>query len=110
MSSSQLNDLKSGITSSNVNADSNDENNFPHTLLLTNTHVLRPRKASANNSPADIRLSKTQLHKMGQPGGFFSRLSGPLLEPRLPLIGNVLKSLARVFNIIRVKSSSIRNR
>ena len=48
LSNSKLNKLKSGITngteitlkiSSNVVGDSNDENNFPHKLLLTNTQV-----------------------------------------------------------------------
>ena len=48
LSNSQLNKLKSGIKknnevtlkiSSNVIGDSNHENNFPHTLLLTNTQV-----------------------------------------------------------------------
>ena len=80
---------------SNVVGDSNDENNFPHKLLLTNTKVLRLRKAFANNSSANLKLSKTQLHKIGQSGGFLGRLLGPLLKTGLSLIGNVLKSLAK---------------
>ena len=51
--------------SSNVVGDSNDENNFPHKLLLINAHFLRFREAFPNNSSADIKLSKTQLHKTG---------------------------------------------
>ena len=43
-----------------------NENNFPHKLLLTNRQVLNLRKAFANNSSADIELSKTQLSKMIQ--------------------------------------------
>ena len=79
MSNLQLNQLKSGIKNntkvtlkipSNVVGDSNDENNFPHKLLLTNTQVSRLCKAFANNSSANIDLSKTQLHKIGQSGGF----------------------------------------
>ena len=67
MSNSQLNKLKLGIKggtevtlkiSSNVVGDSNDENNFPHKLLLTNTQVSRLCKAFANNSSANIKLSK----------------------------------------------------
>ena len=55
---SQLNKLKPGIKNStevtlkisaNVVGDSNDENNFPHKLLLTNKQVLRLRKAFDNN-------------------------------------------------------------
>ena len=50
--------------SSNVVVDSNDENNFSRKFLLTNTQVLSLRKAFANNSAANIKLSKTQLHKI----------------------------------------------
>ena len=54
--------------------------NFPHKLLLTNTQVSKLRKAFANNFSANIKLSKTQLHKTGQAGGFKSRVLGPLLK------------------------------
>ena len=47
-----------------------NEANFPHKLLLTNTQVSNLRKAFANNSSADIKLSKTQLSNMIQSGGF----------------------------------------
>ena len=50
--------------SSNLVGDSNDENNFPHKLSLTNTQVSKLRKAFANNSSANIKLSKTELHKI----------------------------------------------
>ena len=78
-SNSQLNKSKSGIKngtkvtlkhSSNVIGDSNNENNFSHKLLLTNTQVSKIRKAFGNGSSANIELSKTQLHKIGQSGGF----------------------------------------
>ena len=81
--------------SANVIGDSNDKNNFPHKLLLTNTHVSRLHKASANNSSANIKLPKTQLHKIGESGGFLGRLLGPLLKSGLPLMGSVIKSLAK---------------
>ena len=51
--------------SSNVVDDSNDENNFSHELLLTNTQVSKHRKSFADNSTAKLKLSKTQLHKIG---------------------------------------------
>ena len=104
LSNSQLNKLKprtkngTEITlkiSSNVVSDSNDEKNFLHKLLLTNKPVSKLRKAFANNSSANIKLSKTQLHKTGQSGGFLGRLLGPFLKTGLPLIGNVLKPLAK---------------
>ena len=72
-----------------------NEVNFPHQFLLTNTQVSNLRKAFANNSSADVKLSKTQLSKMIQSGGFLGRLLGPLLKTRLPLISNVIKLLAK---------------
>ena len=74
LSNSQLNKLKSGIKngtevtlklSSNVVGESNDENKFLHKFLVTNTQVSKLHKAFANNYSADIKLSKTQLHKTG---------------------------------------------
>ena len=76
LSNLQLNKLKSGIKtgtevtlkfSSNVGGDSNDEKNFPHKLLLTNTQISKLRKIFWNDSSADMKLLKTQLHKIGQP-------------------------------------------
>ena len=64
-------------------------------MLLTNIQVLRLCKAFPNNSSANIRLSKTQLHKIGQSGGFLDRLLGPSLKNGLPLIKNVLKPLSK---------------
>ena len=81
--------------SSNVGEDSNDGNNFPHKLFLTNTQVLKFCKAFTNNSSANIKLSKTQLHKIGQWGGILGKPFWPLLKTGLPLIENVLKSLAK---------------
>ena len=60
--------------SSNVLGDYNDENDYPQKLLLTNTQVSRLCIVFSNNSSANIKLSKTQLHKIGQSGGFLGRL------------------------------------
>ena len=104
LSNSQLNKLKSAIKneskvvlrlSSNMIGDSDDKINFPHELLLTNRQVANLRKAFANYLSTDIKLSKTQLSKMIQSGGFLGRLLGPLLKAGLPLIKNVVKPLAK---------------
>ena len=52
-------------------SNSDDDTNFPHKLLLTNRQAANLRKAFANNSSANIRLSKTQLSKIVQSGEFF---------------------------------------
>ena len=43
---------------------SDDEANFSHKLLLTNRQVANLRKAFANHTSTDIKLSKAQLSKM----------------------------------------------
>ena len=78
LSNSRLNKLRSPIKnetdvilklSSNMIGNSDDEANFPHKLLLTNRQVANLRKAFANRTSTDIKLSKAQLTKM-QKGGF----------------------------------------
>ena len=72
-----------------------NETNFPHKLLLTNRQVSNIRKTFENYLSADIKLSKTQLSKMIQSGGFLGRLLGSLLKTGLSLIKNVIKPLAK---------------
>ena len=56
---------------------------------------MRLHKTFTNNSSANIKLSKTQLHKIGQSGGFLGKLLGSLLKAGLSLMKNVLKPLAK---------------
>ena len=72
-----------------------DKINFQREFLLTNRKAANLREAFANKSSTDIKLSKIQISKMIQSGGFFGRLFGPLLKTGLPLIKNVIKSLAK---------------
>ena len=76
---------------------SNDNTNFPHELLLTNRQVANIRKAFAKNTSTDIKLSKTQLSKMIQSGGFLGnllgKLAGTLMKVAMPLAKNVLAPL-----------------
>ena len=102
LSNSQLNKLNSVIKhktevvlrlSSNMIGD--DETNFLHKLLLTSRQVANLGKAFANYLSTDIKLSKSQLSKIIQSGGFLARLLGSLLKIGLPLIENVIKPLAK---------------
>ena len=45
-------------------------NNLPHELLLTTRQTTRSRNATGNNLQADIKLSKAQISKIIQSGGF----------------------------------------
>ena len=74
-----------------------DETNFLHKLLLTNRQFPNLCKAFAYKSSIDINLSKTQIFKMIQSGGFLGRRLDPLLKTGLPLIKNVIKPIVKVF-------------
>ena len=100
VSNSQLNKLNSAIKnetdvvlrlSSNMVGNSDNETNFAHKLLLTNRQILSLRKAFANHTSVDMKLSKAQLTKM-QKGGFLNFLMR-LLKSGLPLLKLVVKPL-----------------
>ena len=78
--------LKLGIRSFNKNE-----------LLLTTRQNTKLRNALNNNSSTDIKLSKAQIKKLIQSGGFLgkllSKLAGPLMKVALPLAKNVLAPL-----------------
>ena len=102
LSNSQPNKFKSAIKNEaevvlrlSSNMIRHNDTNFPHKLLLTNRQVLNLRKAFSNHVSADIKLSKTQLSKMIESGGFLGRLLSPLLKTGLPLIKNMIKPLAK---------------
>ena len=118
LSNSQLNRLESVIKNKTeviLRLSSNMiccyETNFPHKLLFTNTQVPNLRKAFADISSTDIKLSKTKISKMIQAGGFLARLLGPLLKTGLPLMKNAIKPLTKSFlNSVRVNCCSISSR
>ena len=60
---------------------------------------MRLRKPLVNDSLANKKLSKTQLHKIGQSDYLLGRLLPRFLKTGLPLMKNVLNLL--------IKSSSI---
>ena len=105
---SQLNKLKFGIkngtwvtskSSSNVVGDSNDETNFPHKFLLTNTQVSR-----------SVKLLHMFLHKIRQSGEYLGRPLGPLPKTGLLLMEIVLRTLAESVLILIKTISTIKNK
>ena len=98
----QLNKLKKAVKSNegailrlgikNLNKDE-----LPHELLSTTRQNTKPRNAINNNLATDIKLSKAQIKKLIQSGGFLgkllSKLSGPLMKVAMPLAKNVLAPL-----------------
>ena len=63
-----------------------DKTNVSYKLLLANRQVSNLHRAFTNYASTDIKLSKTQISKMIQSGGFVGRLLGPLLKTGLPLV------------------------
>ena len=74
-----------------------DGNDLPHALLLTTRQKTKLRNAFNNNMSADIKLSKAQINKIIESGGFLgsllSKLVGPLMKVAVPLAKNVLAPL-----------------
>ena len=72
-------------------SNSDGETNFLHKLLLTNRQVANLRKAFANHTSTDIKLSIAQVTKMQK--SRFLRFLAPLLKSGLPLLKSVIKPL-----------------
>ena len=69
-----------------------DGNDLPHELLLT-TRQRKLRNAFNNNISTDLKLSKTQISKIIQSGGFLgsllSKLAGALMKVAVSLAKNI---------------------
>ena len=72
-------------------------NNLPHELLLTTRQTTKLRNAIENNMSTDIKLSKAQISKIIQSGGFLgsllSKVAGPLMKVAVPIEKNILAPL-----------------
>ena len=71
----QLKKLKTAVknrtrTTLRINFKMFDGNDLPHELLLTTRQKTKLRNAIKNNLSADLKLSKTQISKIVQFGGF----------------------------------------
>ena len=69
------------------------ENDLPHELLLTTRQKAKLRNAFNNNMSTHLKLSKAQISKIIQSGGFLGsllgKLAGPLMKVAIPLAKNV---------------------
>ena len=72
-------------------------NDLPHELLLTSRQKTNSINALNNNMSTDLKLSKAQISKIIQSGGFLgpllSKLAGPLMKVAVPLAKNILAPL-----------------
>ena len=95
----QLNKLKKAVKSNEgaslrLGIKNFNKDELPHELLLTTRQNTKLRNAINNNLATDIKLSKAQIKKIIQSGGFLgkllSKLAGALMKVVLPLAKNVL--------------------
>ena len=98
----QLNKLKKAVKSNEgatlrLGIKNFNKDERPHELLLTTRQNSKLRNAINNNLATDIKLSKAQIKKIIQSGGFLgkllSKLAGPLMKVAMPLAKNVLAPL-----------------
>ena len=98
----QLNKLKKAVKSNEgltlrLSTKNFNKDEVPHELLLTTRQNTKLRNALNNNLATDIKLSKAQIKKLIQSGGFLgkflSKLAGPLMKVAMPLAKNVLAPL-----------------
>ena len=72
-------------------------NHLPHEFLLATRQKTKLRNAFNNNMSTDIKLSRAQISKINQSGGFLgpllSKLAGPLTKVAIPLSKNLLAPL-----------------
>ena len=102
LSDTQLKKLKNAVknktgTTLRISLKMFNGNDLPHELLLTTRQKTKLRNAFNNNVSTDLKLSKTQIFKIIQSGGFLgsllSKLSDPLMKVAIPLAENVLAPL-----------------
>ena len=95
----QLNKLKKAVKNNEgitlkLGAKNFNKNDLPHESLLTTKQNTKLRNSINNNVANDIKLSKAQIKKIIQSGGFLGkllgRLAGPLMKVVMPLAKNVL--------------------
>ena len=72
-------------------------NDLPHELLLATWQKTKLRNAFNNNMSTDLKLSRAQISKLTQSGGFLgsllSKLASQLMKVAIPLAKNILAPL-----------------
>ena len=72
-------------------------NNLLHELLLTTRQATKLRNAFENNMSTDIKLSRAEISKIIQSGGFLgsplSELAGSLIKVAVPLAKKYFNSV-----------------
>ena len=80
-----------------MNARIFNRNNLPHEMLLTTRQTAKLQNSIENNMSTDIKLSKAQISKIIQSGGFLvsllTKIAGLLMKVAVPFAKNILAPL-----------------
>ena len=76
-----------------MNAKMFSADDLRHELFLTTRQTAKLRNAFENNMLTDIKLSKAQISKIIQSGGFLGNLIGPLMRVAVPFAEKKLAPL-----------------
>ena len=102
LSDTQLKKLKTAVknktgTTLRMSLKMFNGNDLPHELLLTTRQKTKLRNAFNNNISTDLKLSKAQISKIIESGGFLgsllSKLAGSLMKLAVPLAKSILAPL-----------------
>ena len=90
-----------------------DGNDLPHELLLTTRQKTKLRNAFNKNMSTDLKLSKAQISKIIQSGGFLgsllSKLAGPLMKVVVLLAKIILAPLGITAAVVAIDEGIQKN-
>ena len=103
LTDTQLKNLKNAVknktgTTLKMSLKMLDRNDLPHVLLLTTRRKPKQRNAFKNNMSTDLKLSKSQISKITQSGGFLEsllcKITGPLMKVTIFLAKKCFSSIS----------------
>ena len=110
----QLSKLKKAVKSNEgatlqIGIKNFNKEDIPHELLLITRQSTKLRNAINNNLATDIKLSKAQIKKLIQSGGFLGKLlrklASPLMKVAMALAKNVLTPLGLTVAMSAIEGS-----
>ena len=110
LSDTQLKKLKTAVknkrgTTLRMSLKMVDENDLLHKLLLTTRQKTKLRNAFNDNMSTDIKLSKAQISKIIQSGGFLGTLLSKLALPLMTFAVSLAKNILVPLGIIAAASA-----
>ena len=105
LSDTQLKKLKTAVknetgTTLRINLKMFIGNNLLHELLLTTRQKTKVRNAFNNIMSSDLKLSKAQISKIIESGGFLGsllgKLAGPLMKVAIPFSNEEMNGIMKI--------------